>query len=357
MASTKFDCTDGLSLIDQQVYVYATSGDFLTTVDPSGTATPVQDALDRAANNGGGVVLPANTTLAETGPVQLHDNVDIVSNRFEIEIQGAGNDGLYVNNAEALTANYLQANIWGELTVSHANGDNGATGIGCHLVSGVSNSHWGFVHFNGWNGRALYEELGAASFQWSIDHLHLTNVDAGDVNGVMDWQGGRAPIDIRYISAYPLDTGSLSDSHIFRCDSKAARIGVMNVGGIPDQAVRANSPATDGVRVGHINFEPSAQNGTPNAVVFSNGINPTRVDSVRISSGATVSYVFAQYSGGNNYWGSVRNKGTINSGHLDNRNDTTQTVIFEGHSADVVDNSAVTLTVPIACLGDLTTVS
>jgi hypothetical protein len=350
--------TGKLGLIDQLIYVKAGSGDYLTTVDPSSSSTPVQDALDYAANNGGGIVeLPALTTIRDTGPVQLHDDVDIDANHATIEITGDGNDGLYINNSEALTTNYLQADLKGTLEITHANGENGNTGIGLHLVSGVSNSDWDNIRLTGWNGRALFEEPGAASFQWTINHLYASQTDAGNANGVYDWQGGGAPVQINYVSGYPSDSSSASDSTIIHSDAKSLNINVINVGGSAGRVVNAAPAGSHGLAVRQINWEPSTQNSTPNAVVYAVGTNMVKVDQVVVYNNATTNHVYGQFNGGDNYFGTVHVRGTVNTAILQNRNDTNGTTIFEGQSSDVAEDSGVTLSTPISCLGDLTTVS
>lgn len=335
------------------------NGQVVASIDPSASVSPVMDAFDLVAANGGGTVeLPPESTIQEAGPIKPGGGVHLVPNNATIEITGGG-DGLYIDTSNAnASGGFVQFSIYGELSV-HGPGDNAGGGYAVHMGpnGGLSNSQWVRVNLRHWDGVAWYEETGGAAYQNVYEHLHFSQVDAGDVNGVVDLQGGGAPDRVHLLSAYPSDSGSLSDSHILRTDPGSWHIGTMNIGGTAAQAIRANVAGGNGVTAEMINWEPTGQNSTPNAVVFANGGNPVKVGHVVVRG--TTSYVYGQWAAADNYFGTVNTHGTgsVTTNIVENRNDTNGANIYEGLSADVTDNSGVALTTPIACLGDLTTVS
>ncbi|ELZ45585.1 hypothetical protein C465_13655 [Halorubrum distributum JCM 9100] len=174
---------------------------------------------------------------------------------------------------------------------------------------------------------------------------------------MLDWDGGGAPNWFGIILAYPKTDLSGTTSRIFDADPFSGEVRVFNVGGQPEEVVNRYFAGN----IGYINYEPNSAPSSPvDTIIFINGSSTAfNLENLVVTgSDADYDYAFAQYNGGRNYWPMVDDGANgPNTAILQNRSDTNDTVVYEGPSGDVSEESGGTLTTPIACLGDLTTVS
>lgn len=336
----------------------------VTTIDPDTTTDPVEEAFAAAEAAGYGLVeLPPRAEIDHEGPIYARPYTTIRPNGAVINITG-NSGGLIADTSQIDYGGGFIYNfdIQGRLHIKGAGPNSGQGGHGVDQVDGFAGCSWmGRVSVDDWDGIAWMERSGSAPYENQFSHIHLADVDAGDVTAMMACEGGGAGEWIGQLSAYPDDSGSASDSEIIRAgvDGGGTKtIESINVGGHgPGRVV---SGAFTNLHIGEVNWEPGSQNGTPSWLVQAK-TGTVRVGNVvtkggAVTNGATVGSIYNLTNPGpgtNLGKGDVGGSVTISDVILEIGQDVTQgTVHVEEAAADVDNKTGATLSNPIWCEGD-----
>jgi hypothetical protein len=352
------------SALDGLVVPVYDDGGVENAIDPTSTATPMQDAVDEiAANATGG----AGTVLLPPGVVQEDTTIDhetgvsfqgvgmpkrgATAGGSVIEIQTGGADGI------SLGANSTgKARFDGFVLRGQGDNSTGADGITC---TGASNVHIGQVMVQDFYGQAWNQTSGTL-FQAQVDHLMAYDLDAGDARGVFGF-GSALALNVRALTAYPTATTSGANSNILPLGNAKACFETLNLGGSAGKVLGSGTDTNQSIRLGYVNYEPSDQRSEPSELVDIEGHN-TRVDTVIINgasgTGVSVQDVYWVLNSPANYrigTVNVTNGASISRDIVRVLNDTAAPGIHEGESTDINNASGVSpLSNPINCLGDLT---
>lgn len=329
------------------------SGSLLERRDPANYNNPIDTAVsDLSAAGGGTVQLPAGST-DEPGPVSLKQGVYIKGphpNVCEINITGNGK-GLELNESST------QANIGLDgFSLTSASGVGTANGVPLDFYTEARNVDIGNLRFNGWNGANI--RLRNQGYQFTVKRLEFNYADAGGANGLIDLENAGPAINFGQINAYPRSSFSGSNSTILYIGgANTVDVGQMNLGRTLGPALTQTGGGRS-TQIGSINYEPTNQVTTPHAIINHTQYNNTHVGVgfINPSKSGCADWAFA-INGGGHYLGRVEKKGNLTTGVVTADSDVARPTVYFGGSWDVTNNSGGTLSQPISCLGDLSTVS
>lgn len=364
--------------------VYVSDAVGRQVIDPSGTATPVEDAIDaiHASNEGGAVFLPP-TTIDHDGPINAASGVDIVgfggNGRYASAINFTHDGkGIRVGNRSSFLSHtrfkgfMLRTNSQNYMSspapaISFEEGSSGAD---------PASNVWDHIAIRWWYGPAMQMESGSNTFEQQFRHIRISLCDAGDSDALIDFSNGGAPNEWGVLAAYPSDTVSGNDSVIYRGGSNE-KFGLVNIGGQAAEAFDTSGALT----LGHMNWEPKEQNSTPDAIIKLSSYSPVHIGSWGSFSGDT-NHVYQLEQGGtpgvdqtNNQHVGLGNKylpvfflqdyfgGSVSGNIVEIKDDITHKrfddgpVVYEGYSDDVNNATGSTLSNPVTCLGDMTQVT
>jgi hypothetical protein len=351
---------DSLSTADlsgdypSQIRLIRDSG-VVTTTDPATTTDPVQTTLDQS-QRGDMLVFPPNASITESGPIYPRSDQTWYPNGAEITITGNSGGLVIDGNHYGQGFNFLfGTEIRGNLSIIGQGPNSGQGGHLLHRKDGMADWRVGGRLFLGkFDGVAWKDDSGSSSYQNQFNHIKINDVDAGDEEGVMDFQSGGAPEQVNYLTIYPDDAGSGSDSLLINGDTGPPWIvGVINIDGSAGRIIDYNVGSSHGFHVGHINYEPSEQNSAATSLLRDVGASPFRIGSITLITGST-DYVYDAFNTNNVYFGPVRVQGgTINTNHVLIRNSigTNATATYAGPSSQVDNGNGGR---GLACLSDLT---
>lgn len=359
-------------------YVTAIGADLgiVDAVDPSGSSTPVQDAINLLPDGGGEIIIPPGG-VTNSGTISVTHNVSIRGfgpghqdppvSEIHVDVEDA--DCIRLAASSSGSRNNAQYNTLDGF-ILRGPGQASSSGIGIHAPNGVNHLHIGHLDVVELGNQILNIQGGN---EYHIDNLtcHGIEPQASGASEVMEFAGNSAGVTIGLIAGYP--RGNQTDSSIDRfCHIAGGSFNIqhMNIGGACRRALETDDLTC--VNVGTVRHEPTALEGdlstTESALsaVTHNGAGVCRIGAVmNVDIGEVTHdaiYVASAPSGGSgtsgNYFGPVRAAGAINNAIVDVQTDATQQKnVYWGASADVNNSSGATLSNPWACLADLTTVS
>lgn len=332
------------------------AGEIVATVDPADTTTPVQDAIDaiNTDGDGSGTIDVPGGNIADASP-GLSGMADIIAEgegivSTTIEMTDTASPGLPVTAGSDLRAGgfrdltfsgsdasartttepafLLDAAVF-DVEMDRVNLSNWVREF--HFNTGdIYSSEWGLVVSNP-TEEVLVHDAAARSPGWSVDHWFVSP------DAVVT---GQALFDI--------NTGTMLD------------VTTMNAGSNSGRLVHIADTANDqgAMSIGTLNFESSQ---TISEVFYlGNQRHGFKLGQMMLGGGVTVDQAVNVGGGGYNYIGFIRDgNNTVNTDYIVVTADTLNAAptITEMDSAVVTDSSGVTLSQPVACLGDLTTVS
>lgn len=266
----------------------------VSSINPTETTTPVQDAVDLAESNdhGGQIILPpGKITEAET--VNITEGVEILGrgltdaalpetrssqsiiewpagvDHMTIDVQ-ASLDGFTFQGAGPSTTNIRSLQI----------GDTGAD---------VRNLNLGNLGFRQFAGFAIRSTTNTVVFQSHLgDHLNISDVDAGSEPAVIDLRFG-FNTTIGHLSGYPTDAKTGSDSTLIRTNEFGLSIDSVNVGGTCNRLIERQS-SVEPLVIGQWNFEPDVDSNPSNVFDLEQG--PVTIGSGKVTN-QDVETVFA----------------------------------------------------------------
>jgi hypothetical protein len=325
-----------LSAISDGLLVPAGPGVRFQPIDPRTSDTPVQDALDTVAQKGGGVVFLPPTTITEAQTIQMHDRTALYGFWGQSEIRfGPRTDGLLFDSD---TSSYsgdggyiVYAQVDG-VTLTGPGFDEPQSGIGIR-DRGTWLSRFGRVELREWNGAAWLVEEGAGTFDNTFEYVFITECDAGDSDGLVEWNSYGATNRFGYLSVFPTMEYSGERSVLLSGRGIAANIESINGG-------NASGPVFEGyynqLRIGTVHWEPTNQ-AAPAPYIFDlEGPWPFSLDTLTLNSNASAEYAFRVRSGGHSHYPapytadrSQLTEGVLSVSNLQND------IVFDGPAADV----------------------
>lgn len=344
-------------------------GGVIDTIDPANTTTPVQDAVAVAENNRPATVRLPHGVIDDPGPVTVTKGVSVKAPGAETWDQGTpdraqstvrittnGGDGFIV---DASSQNAVGIQLLGFCIEGPGAGvttpssalkltDGGGGGFA------IANNRFR-LSFRNWHGRAIYAPEGKG-FQCDFERIVASNIDAGDVDAVIDFRQGVGPGN-RFgpVICYPTDTASASDSIVLWAGGGASPLTVesFNIGGTADRVFSGNV----GGRLGPVNYEPNALNDTSPNSLMNVSADAAMETSAVVLNGAQGNftarrvYQLAGTDLGNKEIGMIHTKnGAGYTDGLEVFDDTVGGGIdYSGPTADVVNSTGATLTNPVYC--------
>jgi len=310
-----------------------------TTVDPSSSSSPVQDALDMVAAKGGGTVYLPPDTVNEQGPVVMHSSCGLKGTFGEsaINIDNQNTHGLLFDPdaSDYTNARFIKETVVDGVTI-RGPGMNNDTGIAVYDRGGMWRCHFGDIFVTGWHNAAWREEDGTNSFEVTVDYLRIKNVDAGDTEALIEWVGGGAPSQFHYIAPYPEKDASGKPSDIIKMYGGSLQVGTLNIGGIPGKVLKG---IPKGFSAAYVNWEPSAKRydePAPSHLIECTGNRAVTIDQLHYWK--PVDYVYKLYKAGSCDLARPVPRGydsAINRNIINNAKDTGNGVVFHGKSSEV----------------------
>lgn len=358
--------------------VYVSAGTGRQVIDPTGSATPIQDAMDAISENnstgGGHIYLPAGT-IREAGPIRPAQRTDITGiggygrteTESQIRITGDGNHAFMFDMAYGqMQSTYQSFGVNMDRDGRDAEGTAAiyysGTGGEPHLIT------WRDIHLRLGVGPAIYAENTSAPFEITHDQIRIEQWDAGDYNAVIEWLSGGAPVKWGVMAFYPDTEVSGKHSHIFGAIEGNHVIDIMNIGGSPLKAIDSFSAR---IVCQMINWEPHPDHreGAAPSALCTLGAEGSVINYLQMyGSTSTAPHAYELVQDNSDRLGNLQlavpsleprtdpasfTTGTV----VDVRHDTSGPIVYRGYSSDVTNNAGTTLSHPVACLGDLTTVS
>ncbi|GGO01018.1 hypothetical protein [Haloarcula pellucida] len=258
------------------------------TIDPAGTDTPIQDALDLVAANGGGEVrLPAGV-VEETGPIRPYEETQILGLGVEISkvaITDRTADGILFDRDAGVDRVKLDGFA--------LNGPAGTqpTGVAIrHANRDTQDLQVGRLLFWGWNNAVYRVDEGVGPFQCRHDQLTIYECDAGDQDGLFEFRSWYGPANwFGTIAAYPSATVSGQNTTVFFSRGGTQTVDYLTMGGSAGVAVHQTWDSM--LEFGNVHWEPTTNPTSPPAIVRLLGHGTAVVDTVKHVTG-TAGYVY-----------------------------------------------------------------
>lgn len=340
-------------------------------IEPSNTTTPVQDALDAVANAGGGQVYLPPTRIQEAGTIIRHVGVGLhgIFPWSEVEVTDSAADIMVIDTAQSSYSSGTSQHYDTVGVRFFGQGIGTHTGRGLHINTDLRASEWRNVDWQDiGDGTVPIWDIDATVWENTFDGLiRFIDVDCGGTaNAIVDVEGsaggppnGGSP----EIVAYPRDTASAGNSRLFGDAGNGVMFSLhnvtLNLGGTIGEAWNTKAAPGGNSFVG-CNWEPDSQNTVPAAIFLPRGPNSFRVGQVNVNPAGTGSVDYAyQLDSLPGYYdlAAPDGDGNLNLNKVNITADTTRAVIYRGVSGDVTDNSGVTMSPGVSCLGDLTLVT
>ncbi|MFB6105947.1 MAG: hypothetical protein ABEJ70_03145 [Halobacteriaceae archaeon] len=249
-------------------------------VDPSSTATPVQDALDAVGSNGGGEVRLPPTTVSEGDTVRPYADTSIVGfgpNLSAISF-GSGVDGI-----EFARGGISRVRLDG--FALSGPGPSSNSGVAIHHTDGdTQDLYVGRLLFWGWANSVYRVDKGVGPFQCRHDLLTIYDCDAGDQDGLFEFRSWYGPAnEFGTIAAYPSASASGKNSTVFFSRGGTQTVDYLTMGGSSGVAVDQTWAAD--LKFGNVHWEPTALQSTPPAIVRLAGNGTATIQSVKHVTG------------------------------------------------------------------------
>lgn len=196
-------------------------------------------------------------------------------------------------------------------------------------------------------------------------------MDAGDKTALVNIQGSGPADKFSVLGCYPQPDRTGQNSTAVALNRSSAVIDTMitgnSIGGLVNVADEDSS-----LRLNYARYEPSNHQSEPFAVFGLTGRCPVSIGCIELVKSQGANHIYALYSdanGGpaNKFLGPVRNRSesftltgnlvNVGADTYDVSGTVESPVVTTATSGQVTNNSGGTLTQPVSCLGDLSTVS
>lgn len=281
--SETVDGTDLMSLL-LEGYVVALGRNLSSpqTVDPTETDTPIQDALDVLAANGGGSVRLPTGVVEEMGPIRPYEETRILGLGVEISkvsITDRSADGIRFDRDAGADRVALDG------FALNGPAGTGATGVAIHHTNrDTQDLHVGRLLFWGWNNSVYRVDEGVGPFQCRHDQLTIYECDAGDEDGLFEFRSWYGPANwFGTIAAYPGATVSGQNTTVFFSRGGTQTVDYLTMGGSAGVAVDQTWDSV--VEFGHVHWEPTTNPTNPPAIVRLRGHGTGVVGAVKHVTG------------------------------------------------------------------------
>lgn len=359
-------------------------------IDPSTTSTPVQDAVNRVdeANSagtdlvGGGAVLLPPEPITEEDTIQWKNAVSlygwgIQSSIIDFTKTGKNADLVRINDAGRGSNNSVQGIVFGGGGVwLRGPGRDKTTGVGIRIGSeqnggNLSRSLIGQINISDVQNSLI--TTGDSPGEGAMTGVHIDLIrgggfDAGDAPAAFDFRFGPGfGVSANRLVAYPrADQSGKNTTGVVIGGGSTTNISYLNFGGAMAETLVTKRPLGS-VTVHEINRETPIQKGTPETAVRVQGQKPTRVNHLNLRV-APVRYAYTIEDAddnnrlGRHYFGQVNaepfrpNGGYLQENYVNVKSDIGASCVYEGTSDEVTNSTGGSLSNPVACLGDLTTV-
>ncbi len=324
--------------------VVAVAGGLETAIDPAGTATPVQEALDRIANadTSGIVYLPPGKT-SDTGPI----TVPVGAQGAQIRGVGASTGGQPVSQLTITGSNegfrigdYGFKFVYLDGFTLHGNG--GANPA--ILCQGNRNPRMfgiGRLNFTGWDGTSTGVMHWDNASPWSCHFRHL---HFGATAGPSIKFDGKGPLAARFDNI--LSDGATAHPVIdVNNEAPNLDIGVINVGGANNRVINCQTMTGNGsINVRFMNFEPKDTTDVT-SVNRLNGPGIVNLETIRVTAGSGLNsvdqVVELGFNNGRNVIGQVQVVGnvSVDNNVINVTEEPVATSWYYGPASDIADTS------------------
>jgi hypothetical protein len=258
------------------------------SVDPSGTDTPVQDALDIVAAAGGGEVrLPAGV-VEETGPIRPYEETQIIGFGVElskISITDRSADGILFDRESGVSRVKLDG------FALNGPAGTGETGVAIHHTNRDTQDLFvGRLLFWGWNNSVYRVDQGVGPFQCRHEQITIYECDAGDEDGLFEFRSYYGPANwFGTIAAYPSAAVSGENTTVFFSRGGTQTVDYLTMGGSAGIAVDQTWDSL--IHFGNVHWEPTTNPTNPPAIVRLRGHGTAHIGSVKHVTGVA-DYVY-----------------------------------------------------------------
>ncbi|TQQ82248.1 hypothetical protein [Halonotius roseus] len=260
----------------------------LQSVDPTGTDTPIQDALDIVAAAGGGEVrLPAGV-IEETGPIRPYEETQILGLGVElskISITDRSADGILFDRDSGVSRVKLDG------FALNGPAGTGSTGVAIHHTNkDTQDLLVGRLLFWGWNNSVYRVDEGVGPFQCRHEQLTIYECDAGDQDGLFEFRSWYGPANwFGTIAAYPSANVSGKNTTVFFSRGGTQTVDYLTMGGSAGVAIDQTWDSL--IEFGNVHWEPTSNPTNPPAIVRLRGHGTAIIDTVKHVTGVA-DYVY-----------------------------------------------------------------
>jgi len=269
-------------LLEGNVVAVARNLADLRTVSPADSDTPVQDALDILAANGGGQVRLPPGVVEETGPIRPYEDTEIRGLGVEVtkvSITGQSVDGILFDRDSGTSRVVLDG------FALNGPGGTADTGVAVHHANkDTQDLRVGRLVFWGWNNSVYRVDEGVGPFQCRHDQITVYGCDAGDRDGLFEFRSWYGPANwFGTIAAYPVADASGRNTTVFFSRGGTQTVDYLTMGGSSGIAVDQTWDAV--VEMGNVHWEPTTNPTNPPAIVRLRGHGTASVDSLKHVTG------------------------------------------------------------------------
>ena len=321
-------------ILDGHVVALGRNNSAPLSVDPTTTATPVQDALDIVAAAGGGEVrLPAGV-IEETGPIRPYEETQILGLGVElskVSITDRSADGILFDRDSGVSRVKLDGFA--------LNGPAGSqpTGVAIHHANRDTQDLFvGRLVLWGWNNSVYRVDEGVGPFQCRHDQLTIYECDAGDRDGLFEFRSWYGPANwFGTIAAYPSATVSGQNTTVFFTRGGTQTVDSLTMGGSAGVAIDQTWDSL--IEFGNVHWEPTTNPTNPPAIVRLRGHGTAVIHTVKHVTGVA-DYVYEL--GYDSYNGRGPNRKVLGPYiELGAAADITNTVVDLAHPVDPAEPS------------------
>ncbi|PAU85572.1 hypothetical protein CK500_02580 [Halorubrum salipaludis] len=257
-------------------------------VDPAGTDTPIQDALDIVAAAGGGEVRLPTGVVEETGPIRPYEETQILGLGVEISkvaITDRDADGILFDRDSGVSRVRLDG------FALNGPAGTGPTGVAIHHTNRDTQDLFvGRLLFWGWNNSVYRVDEGVGPFQCRHEQITIYECDAGDQDGLFEFRSWYGPANwFGTIAAYPSATVTGNNTTVFFSRGGTQTVDYLTMGGSAGIAIDQTWDSV--VEFGNVHWEPTTNPTNPPAIVRLRGHGTAVIDSVKHVTGVA-DYVY-----------------------------------------------------------------
>lgn len=344
------------------VRAYA-EGEVVASISPEDSATPVQDAIDAV-----------DAATGSTGRLNGWGTVEVPPRRVENAgtLTSLGGKRLLGYGIESSIIEFTDLDAPGWEVTEFADSERSYVDGITFDGSDRTNRTAPLIHYSGGDtpyschmGRVQFQQASGPVIHFENSHpfsSHWEFVRGTEYDGGLFLANNLAKMfSIGEIYGSPINPPSNNDTglvSIANTSGTVVKIGKINAGGANIRALDANLKGNGSLEVGVINFEPSTGGSHDSAVRLLND-GGTNIGGISVANASDINQFVELRAAQNKHIGQCVAPGgvTINNSRVVTFTDTAGANTYIGVSGEVSNNSGAALTHPIACLGDLTTVS